>query len=276
MDHPQALSAPASPSRALPWLAAGAAALVLVSWLLNTPEGLLGKADAVGYAICHRIGSRSFYLGRRPLPLCARCTGIYLGALMGMAALALLGRTRAGGLPRRGVLVILFGFVAVMGVDGVNSYLTFFPSLPHLYEPQNWLRLTTGMLDGITMGALILPVLNQTLWKDWEDRPALANFRELGLLLLLGALLVGLVLTDNPVILYPLALLSSAGVVVLLTAIFTTILLIVTRRANRVEGWRGAARPLLAGFTLAMLQIGVIDAVRFAFFGSWEGFVFPG
>jgi len=276
MDHPQALSAPASPARALPWLVAGAAALVLVSWLLNTPEGLLGKADAVGYAICHRIGSRSFYIGGRPLPLCARCTGIYLGALLGMGALALLGRTRAGGLPRRGVLVVLFGFVAVMGVDGVNSYLTFFPNLPHLYEPQNWLRLTTGMLDGITMGALILPVLNQTLWKDWEDRPALANFRELGLLVLLGALLVGLVLTENPAILYPLALLSSAGVVVLLTAIFTTILLVVTRRANRAEGWRGAALPLLAGFTLALLQIGVIDAVRFAFFGSWEGFVFPG
>ena len=29
--------------------------ILLFAWLLNTPPGLLGKADAVGYAVCHRI-----------------------------------------------------------------------------------------------------------------------------------------------------------------------------------------------------------------------------
>ena len=83
-------------------------------------------------------------------------------------------------------------------------------------------------------------------------------------------------LTENPVILYPLALLSSVGVVVLLTAIFTAVVLILARRTNRVEGWGGLALPVLAGFTLAMLQIGVVDAARFAVFQSWGGFPFPG
>ncbi|HLE26703.1 MAG TPA: DUF2085 domain-containing protein [Anaerolineales bacterium] len=276
MDQTQALPASASPSRTLLLLVAGLAALVFISWLLNTPSGLLGKADAVGYAICHRIGSHSFYLGDRQLPLCARCTGIYLGALMGMATLGVMGRTRVGGFPRRGVLLVLFGFIAAMGVDGVNSYLTFFPNLPHLYEPRNWLRLTTGVLDGITLSALIYPVFNQTVWKNWEDRPIIGSFRELGWLVLLGLGLVGLVLTENPVILYPLALLSSVGVVVLLTAIFTAVVLILARRTNRVEGWGGLALPVLAGFTLAMLQIGVVDAARFAVFQSWGGFPFPG
>jgi uncharacterized membrane protein len=280
MEQPQTLPAPSVASRLWPGLAVSAAALVLVSWLLNTPEGIMGKADAIGYAICHRIGSHSFFIGDYQLPLCARCTGIYLGALMGMVTLAILPLTRRGarlplgGLPRGGVLFTLVGFVALMGVDGVNSYLNFFPKLPHLYEPQNWLRLITGTLDGITMAAFIVPVFNQTVWKDWDERPL--GWRELGLLVLFGAVIIGLVLSDNPVVLYPLALLSSVGVLALLTALFTAILLIFTRRTNRVEHWSGALLPLLLGFTLTLIQIGVVDALRYAVFKSWGGLVFPG
>ena len=268
-------SAPAK-RRALPLLVLGVALLALVSWLLNTPAGLLGKADAVGYAICHRIDLRSFHLGDRPLPLCARCTGIYLGALLGMAALGAAGRTRAGGLPTRRVLVALFGFTALMGLDGANSYLTLFPSAPHLYQPQNWLRLITGSLNGLTLAGLIVPVFNQTLWKNWETRPALADFRELGGLVALAAVVVVLVLSENDVVLYPLALLSAVGVVALLTALDTTLLLVVARRENRVTHWTGALLPLAAGFTLAILQIALVDAARYAIFGTWEGFVVPG
>jgi hypothetical protein len=31
-----------------------AVGLLLLGWLLNTPPGIFGKADAVGYAVCHR------------------------------------------------------------------------------------------------------------------------------------------------------------------------------------------------------------------------------
>jgi uncharacterized membrane protein len=37
-------------------------------------------AYAIGSVICHQIAARSFHLWRLPLPVCARCTGIYLGA----------------------------------------------------------------------------------------------------------------------------------------------------------------------------------------------------
>ncbi len=263
------------PARALPVLFVGVAALVFAAWLLGTPSGLLGKADAVAYAVCHRIDERSFHIGNRQLPLCARCTGTYLGVLVGIGALAVLGR-RAGGLPTRPLLVILLGFIAVMGFDGVNSYLTLFPGAPHLYEPQNWLRLVTGTFNGMAMAALVFPVLNQTLWKNWENRPVLSGFRDLGALVVLGVIVIGLVLTENPAILYPLALLSALGVVVLLTMLDTTFLLILTRRDGRVERWTGALLPLVGGFTLAILQIGLIDAARFAVFRTWGGFVLPG
>jgi uncharacterized membrane protein len=262
--------------RALPALVAVVAVAVVVSWLLSTPPGLLGKADALGYAVCHRIDGRSFHLGDRQFPLCARCTGMYLGALLGVVGMVLMGRGRAGGMPTRWVMLALVGLMGLMGVDGLNSYSHFFPGLPHLYEPQNWLRLVTGMGNGLTLAALTLPVLNQTLWRDWEPRPVLGSFRELGLLLVAAAVLVALVLSDNVIVLYPLALLSAVGLLVLVVTLNTTILLISLRRENRAHGWAGAIVPLVAGLTLAIIEIGAVDAVRFAIFGTWGGMPLPG
>jgi uncharacterized membrane protein len=247
------------------------ATVVLATWLLNTPPGLLGKADAIAYAICHRIVSHSLMMGAVAMPLCARCTGIYLGALLGLITMAVMGRRRSGGLPRRPLLLVLIGFVGIMGIDGVNSYATFFPHLPHLYEPQNWLRLVTGTLNGLALAGLIYPVMNQTLWRDWEDRPVLGNFRELGLLLLLSAVIVGLVLSNVPAIMYPFALLSVVGVLAMLVALNTTVLLLTLRRENRVVNWTGAIIPLLAGFTMTMIEIGAVDLVRFSIFHTWSG-----
>lgn len=246
-------------------------ALVAGSWLALTPPGLLGKADAIGYAICHRIDLRSFHLGDRPLPLCARCTGIYLGALFSIGTLAVLGKTRAGGLPRRPILLILLGFIALMGLDGANSYLALL-GLPHLYEPQNWLRLLTGTFNGLALGALLYPVFNQTLWRDWRPQPVLARWRELGLLVAVGLILVMLVLTESDAVLYPLALLSALGVVALLTMLYTVGVLVIARRENRAENWQTALLPVFIGLTLALTQIAVIDAGRFWLFGTWSGF----
>lgn len=263
-------------SRLAPWLVAGAAGAVLTVWLLNTPAGPLGKADAIGYALCHRIDARSFHIGDRQFPLCARCTGIYLGVLVGLAGMALTGGRRAGNLPRLPLLLTLVGFIGVMGLDGLNSYLGFFPGAPQLYEPQNWLRLATGTLNGLALAGLIYPIFNQTMWADWEPRPALRGFRELAALVLGGGLIAALLLAGNPILLYALALLSAAGVLAILVLLNTTILLAVARRDNRAASWRAAAVPLLAGFTLAILQIGAVDAARFAIFRDWGGFPIPG
>jgi uncharacterized membrane protein len=261
--------------RASSWLLAGLAVALLVVWLWHTPPGLLGKADAVGYAICHRIDERSFHIGGRQLPLCARCTGTFLGAVLGVAAMLVMRRSRAGRLPPVAVLVALALFIIVMGIDGVNSYLTLLPGLPHLYQPQNWLRLVTGMFEGVALGLLVWPIFNQTFWQDWEDRPAVANLRELGFIAVAAVGLIGLVLSDNAWVLYPLALLSAAGVIMMLTLLDTVILTIITRRENRVENWKAAVLPLLAGATVALVQVAVIDAGRFAVFGTWGGLVLP-
>ncbi len=245
---------------------------IIGAWLYLTPGGLLGKADAIGYAVCHRIDLRSFHLGDRQLPLCSRCTGMYLGAVLGFAYAFVRGRGRSGVMPVWPILLVLGAFGLAFAIDGTNSYLSFFPALPHLYTPNNTLRLITGTLLGVSLSALVLPGFNQTAWKDWGREPVLRSFADLGMLLLLAGGLIAFVLTDNPLILYPLALISSLGVLGLLTTVYSMLFVIVTRRENRETSWRGMGLALTAGLTLAMAQIALFDLARYGLTGTWNGF----
>jgi uncharacterized membrane protein len=248
------------------------AGLVLGTWWIYTPGGLLGKADAIGYAVCHRIDLRSFHMGVRQLPLCSRCSGMYLGTLLAMGYYLGLGRGKAGLNPARPLLIVLGVFGLAFAVDGLNSYLHFFPGAPGLYTPTNTLRLITGTLLGLGMGTVVFAGFNQTVWKDWRPEPVLRSFKELAGLLILAALLVLAILSGNDLILYPLALLSSLGVVVVLTCVYAMLALILVRRENRATHGYALVIPLAIGFTLAMLQISVIDLGRYLATSTWAGF----
>ncbi|PWH19709.1 MAG: hypothetical protein DDG59_02035 [Anaerolineae bacterium] len=242
-----------------------------IAFILISPEGLLGKADALGYAVCHRIDLRSFHLGDRPLPLCARCTGMYLGALLGLVFQFWVGK-RCSGTPPRRVIVVFVLLGLAFALDGVNSYLTLFPGLPHLYTPQNALRLATGSGMGLTIAALLYPSFQQTIWSEVRETAALQNLRQLFGLIFLAGVVNGLVLTQNPLILYPFALLSASGVLVLLTMVYTMLWVIVLRRENSFARWHELRMFLLVGFGFSLLQIFLIDIGRFLLTGTWDGF----
>jgi uncharacterized membrane protein len=235
-------------------------------------DHLLNGADVAGYAVCHRITGHSFTLAGRQLPLCARCTGIYLGIMLVFSSLGLAGRWRWSDLPPRRVLLVLAGFIAIMGVDGLNSYSHFFPAAPHLYEPRNWLRLLTGLGTGLAMGIMTLPALAQSLWREQVRRAAVDSVAELAGLVALAVILALLVLSNRPGLLYVLAIVSAAGVVLILTILNTIVLLILLRRDARAVTWRQVLLPLGAGLCLALLQIGAIGVVRYALTGTMTGF----
>lgn len=255
------------------WVLALVLGILLFVWLANTPPGVLGKADALGYAVCHRIEVRSFHVNGRPLPLCARCTGMYLGAVAGLVYQIVVGRRRTAMPPWR-VIVVLAVFVAAFGVDGLNSYLQLFPHAPKLYDPQNWLRLLTGTGMGIVLAAGLYPAFNQTVWRDWDPRPAISGLRSLGVLLLIGLGIAALVLSGNPWVLYPLALVSALGILWVLSMVYLIVLLILFRRDNLFTQARELITPAIGGLILALLQIAVLDLVRYWLTGTWEGFHF--
>ncbi len=256
-----------------------AALLIIGIWWMNTPAGWLGKLDAIGYAVCHRISERSFQIGSIQLPLCARCSGMYLGAMTGLVFQAVVGRRR-GKMPPWSVIIPLLLFVVAFGVDGSNSYLYLIKqvtpgalaNIPNIYIPNNTLRLLTGSGMGLGIAAVLYPAFNQTVWADSVDRRALPGLKTFGLLLGIQIALDLLVLTDSPIVLFPLAVISALGVLVLLIMVYGMVWIILMRQDNKftrpVQLWL----PLLAGLTIAMIQISGIDAVRFWLTHTWGSF----
>ncbi len=244
-------------------------------WLIGTPPGLQGKAHAVGYAICHQIEERTFSAGGVVMPLCARCTGMFLGVIVGLVGPLLMGRGRAGQMPPPLVLGVL-GFFSVMWAgDGFNSYLHLFPNTPGLYTPHNTLRLLTGSLHGLTMAGLIYPVFHQSVWRHWRHERSLQNLRELGVLVLGVLAFDALLLLRQPLLLTLLGLLSTLGVLLIMTVLQTVIVILFTGQANTLHDWPDLVLPAILGFGLAIAMIGGIDAMRLRFTGTWAGFMMP-
>lgn len=243
----------------------GAIALVTLVFLLLLsplwPASILVKADAVAYAVCHRLPDRSFHLAGRQLPLCARCTGTFLGALWGLVAIGL-SKGKASRLPPVRVIVLLVGFIMANGVDGLNSYLTFFPTAPHLYQPHNTLRLITGSLYGLTLSILVFPVFNFTLWKEPKPNEAVRGFKELSLLLLGTLFIVLIVGAEIDALLYPLALASALGVLLIFTLVNSLLVLVVSGREGQATTWGDALLPLALGLGATFLELGAVGFAR--------------
>jgi uncharacterized membrane protein len=252
------------------WVLFGLAIALTVIWLFLTPHGLLGKADAVGYAVCHQIDVRSFQINGRSFPLCARCSGLFLGALLGLIYQVTQGRKVR--MPPLGAS-LFFGLLAFAWVfDGFNSFLMLVPSVSSLYTTQNWTRLVTGTGMGLAISAILMPAFIQTMFRTWEDQSAFKGWKSILIVVLAAAGLDLVLLLEIPWILYPLALLSAGGVLVLLIMVYSTVLVMLFKRDNTYQGFRALLIPLVGGYILALVQIGVIDLVRYLLTGTWGGF----
>ncbi len=253
--------------------------MAFAAWMYISPEGALGKLDAIGYAVCHRIDARSFHIGERQLPLCARCTGEFYAAGLALIFQAFVSKKKSR-LPSRGIIAILVLFFLAFGIDGSNSYLYLLKQstpgvldkIPNLYIPNNILRLFTGSGMGIALAAVLYPIVNQTLWREMDDRPAL-EWKSFGALIGMTVIVNLLILlTESPVVLYPIAYLSSIGTLSLLVIVFAILWIMIMKQDNTFDHPRQLWLSALAGLTLALLMILSIDLFRLQLTGTWSGF----
>jgi uncharacterized membrane protein len=89
---------------------------------------------------CHGIPERCFHVWGVPMPICARCTAIYVGLALAIAAFVVLPR-----LSERGARLLLVAAVVPLAVDGLTQ-------LARLRESTNGIRSATGLVAGMAFG----------------------------------------------------------------------------------------------------------------------------
>ncbi len=252
--------------------------MALAAWIYIAPPGLMGKLDALGYAVCHRLDSHSLHIGSMQLPLCARCTGEFNAAAIGLVFQALIspGYSR---LPRRSILAVLGVLFLAFAIDGSNSYLALvrttypgaFRSIPQLYVTDNTTRVFTGSGMGLAMSAILYPLYNQSVWRSPRpERPL--DWPKFGLLAGIILLMDAGMLSGSALILYPVSIISSLGVLALLTMVFSIVWIMIMQQDNLFEHVRQLWLPALAGLTLAFVLILSIDLLRLGLTHTWGGF----
>lgn len=249
------------------WLvvALAAAYIVALAVLAFLPGAtLIERLRALDGGICAQAPSHSFFVGGEQLPLCSRNTGIYLGFTCAFLVLLATGRLRSAGFPGRWVMLVLAIAVLFMAEDGFNS-LFLDLGLPHLYQPHNVLRLFSGLGTGTAMCAVIAPVANTLIWRDEDHRSSFRSLKDLSLMipvLLLAFLAVGTFSDRADFLLYPIALLSSAGLVMALTLVNIVFLLSFSTRAGHFATWRQFFPLFTIAVALAVIELMALFALK--------------
>jgi uncharacterized membrane protein len=96
---------------------------------------------------CHGIPERCLYLWNVPMPICARCTAIYVGLIVSIAVFLILPR-----MTERVARLVLCAAAVPMAIDGLTQ-------LAKLRVSTNTLRIETGLVLGIAFGVWALSAI---------------------------------------------------------------------------------------------------------------------
>lgn len=137
---------------------------IVLAFLAAIPAVILSAASLCSLAIaqgasmqwrvlfrlmCHGRVERCLELFGAPMPICARCTGIYVGLLAGLFAFPFMRWLR-----ERTMRAVAFIAIVPLGVDGVTQLLGF-------RESVNPLRIATGVIAGLAFGLWILSAVER-------------------------------------------------------------------------------------------------------------------
>ncbi|HLE56077.1 MAG TPA: DUF2085 domain-containing protein, partial [Rhodothermia bacterium] len=130
---------------AIPTVIVGAAALC--SWAVS--QGASPQWRLLFRLMCHGMQERCLELFGTPMPICARCVGIYAGMLVGIAVFGAVPLLR-----ERIMRAFALAAVTPLALDGLTQ-------LTGLRESTNPLRVATGVIAGLAFGLWILSAVER-------------------------------------------------------------------------------------------------------------------
>jgi uncharacterized membrane protein len=227
---------------------------------LALPWSVAHKAHVVLQGLCAQNPAHTYALGGQLLPFDARMTGIYTGYLVTTAVLLVQGAWTFAHPPTGSRILMLALFGGAMAVDGLNSTLSDLGG-SSLYEPRNWLRLTTGALAGIVLGVALCFLTASSVWQHIDPRWQTLESPGVVLRIALCWIPIGLVvLTGWPILYVPVTLLLMAAALLALSNLALVVLVILRRQEFSFAsvtnlGKTGVMALVIAGLAVATLSI---------------------
>jgi uncharacterized membrane protein len=114
---------------------------------------------AIGGVICHQQPERSFFIGAHQLPVCARCTGLYVGAAAGFVFWIVLKIAR-GWRPR---VVPHRSALAALAIAAVPTVVSVGSGMLGLWDGTNLTRALLAIPLGASAGAVVAAVAAKDL-----------------------------------------------------------------------------------------------------------------
>lgn len=182
------------------------------------------------------------------------------------------GRASAANFPGK-IWAVLGVFAFIFALDSLNSFAMLLPGSPSVYLTTNLIRIFAGTGMGIIIPVVLWPVFHQTVWEDFEPRPILAGWKELGIVLLFAVGLDLFILSGVPFLVLPAAFISAGTVLAILTQVYTVVWTMLQRNENKYRIWSEIWVLLLLGFITALGQIAFMDILRYNMTGTWSGFI---
>lgn len=249
--------------RELPWRYAliGMAGVLLLGLLAWPGMPLEWKMYAVVHGVCAQ--AHTVDMAGMRLPLCARNTGIYSGFLVTVLFLLALGRAQAAKLPPWPILITLVAFVAIMGIDGINSMLVDL-FMPHLYTPLNELRTLTGIGMGVAMAVLLFLMFNMGLRQNPDtDQRIIGNWVELGGALLINLLVLAAMYGNVGLMFWPIAFSAWLGITGILYGINLLLTALFMGYEGKITRMIQLAKPGTLALVFTLIELGALSAARF-------------
>jgi uncharacterized membrane protein len=243
--------------------------LAIAAVFLVAPGGIELKTHLALHGLCAQRPSHTLHLGGAALPMDARMTGIYTGAMVTFLWLLAAGRLRsAGGLSIK-ILGLMAGFVVILGLDGSNALLDDL-GWWRPYEPHNLIRLATGLLGGTALGVGMAYLFAVSMWHRGRRSEAVVNrARDLAAPLAIAGSFAALATTGFPLMYAPFAvglLLAAVGV----WAVLAMVLIALLSNRSWSRGPYSELTPLaLAAVPVAIGAIAAMAGLRLLAESVW-------
>jgi uncharacterized membrane protein len=181
----------------------------------------------LGYAACHQMPERTICFDGRPLFVCCRCSGIYIGYFISYLFIYFTGRDKARNFPRKNLVLSGLFISSLMLIDVGTVILG-------LRHGANDIRIITGLLAGMSLPFVVFPEINR-LFSDsgGEEKRVIDGIIPFLVIIIFNLCIFFVIKTGRGFLFWPFFLVVASGFILLYVNFNTIFLLFFLRIIGR-------------------------------------------